>query len=96
MVSNRGHDSIAAFRLRRDAPWLEPLGHFPAGGRTPRDIAFTPDGAFLLIASQDDHLIRAHCASTPSPACPNAPARPSRCARPSACAPAALNRKPST
>ena len=59
MVSNRGHDSIAAFRLRRDAPWLEPLGHFPAGGRTPRDIAFTPDGAFLLIASQDDHLIRA-------------------------------------
>ena len=32
MVSNRGHDSIAAFRLRRDAPWLEPLGHFPPAG----------------------------------------------------------------
>ena len=77
-------------------PWLEPLGHFPAGGRTPRDIAFTPDGAFLLIASQDDHLIRALRIG------PNhRHARTRRRVLRAALArqpvpPAALNRKPST
>lgn len=58
-AANRGHDSIAVFRLRRVAPWLEPLGFIAVGGRTPRDIAFTPDGEFLLLAAQDDHLLRA-------------------------------------
>ncbi len=33
------------------------MGNWPAGGRTPRDIAVTPDGAFLLAASQDEHVI---------------------------------------
>jgi 6-phosphogluconolactonase len=58
-AANRGHDSIAAYRLHRSAPWLEPLGFIPVGGRTPRDMVLTPDGAFLLVASQDDHFIRA-------------------------------------
>jgi 6-phosphogluconolactonase len=47
-ASNRGHDSVFAASLDE-----EPV----AGGRTPRDIALTPDGAFLLAASQDDHGI---------------------------------------
>lgn len=58
-AANRGHDSIAVYRVHRTAPWLEPLGFIPVGGRTPRDMTFTPDGAFLLVASQDDHFIRA-------------------------------------
>lgn len=58
-AANRGHDSVAVYRLRRAAPWLEPVGFIDVGGRAPRDIALTPDGAFLLVASQDDHFIRA-------------------------------------
>lgn len=56
-ATNRGHDSIAGFRLLESAPWLEPIGLWPAGGRTPRDAAITPDGGFLLVASQDEHRI---------------------------------------
>ncbi|CUK13477.1 3-carboxymuconate cyclase [Achromobacter sp. 2789STDY5608615] len=40
-------------------PWLDLVGFIDIGGRAPRDIALTPDGAFLLAASQDDHFIRA-------------------------------------
>ena len=57
MQSNRGHDSIFAARLDEEQGALQPLGTWPAGGRTPRDIALTPDGAFLLVASQDEHGI---------------------------------------
>jgi 6-phosphogluconolactonase len=56
-ASNRGHDSIFAAALDEQRGRLEPLGTWPAGGRTPRDIALTPDGAFLLAASQDEHAI---------------------------------------
>jgi 6-phosphogluconolactonase len=56
-ASNRGHDSVFAARLDEAAGRLHPLGNWPVGGRTPRDIAVTPDGAFLLAAAQDEHLI---------------------------------------
>jgi 6-phosphogluconolactonase len=56
-ASNRGHDSVFTARLDEERGALLPLGTWPAGGRTPRDIALTPDGAFLLAASQDDHAI---------------------------------------
>ena len=55
--SNRGHDSIFACRLDEAAGALHPIGTWPAGGRTPRDFALTPDGRFLLAASQDDHTV---------------------------------------
>ncbi|CUI27805.1 lactonase family protein [Achromobacter sp. 2789STDY5608621] len=58
-AANRGHDSVAVYRLHRVAPWLDLVGFIDIGGRAPRDIALTPDGAFLLAASQDDHFIRA-------------------------------------
>ena len=57
-ASNRGHDSIFAARLDEARGELQPIGTWPAGGRTPRDIALTPDGAFLLAASQDEHGIK--------------------------------------
>jgi len=57
-VGNRGHDSVFAARLDEEKGCLIPIDCWPAGGRTPRDLAITPDGGHLLCASQDDALIR--------------------------------------
>ncbi|HET8631087.1 MAG TPA: lactonase family protein [Thermomicrobiales bacterium] len=51
--SNRGHDSVAVFAVDQATGALEPAGHTPTGGRTPRNFAITPSGAFLLAANQD-------------------------------------------
>ena len=55
--SNRGHDSIAVFRLDADTGLLTPMGHAPTGGREPRHFAIDPTGAFLLAANQDSDSI---------------------------------------
>jgi len=55
--ANRGHDSIAMFAVSADDGRLAPLGHVPAGGRTPRNLAVDPAQRFLLAACQDDDLI---------------------------------------
>lgn len=56
-VSNRGHDSIAAYGLDAHAPSLTPLGLTPAGGRTPRGFGLHPSGATMLVAHQDDDAL---------------------------------------
>jgi 6-phosphogluconolactonase len=49
--SNRGHDSIAVFRL--DSKGIPDLaGHTPSGGKTPRNFNLDPTGRFLLAANQ--------------------------------------------
>ena len=53
-ASNRGHDSIAGYRVHGDGA-LTPLRIQKAGGRTPRDFAITPDGDFLLAGFQDSN-----------------------------------------
>lgn len=50
--SNRGHDSIAAFRVDSRTGALTALGHTPTGGKTPRNFAVDPTGRFLLVANQ--------------------------------------------
>jgi 6-phosphogluconolactonase len=50
--SNRGHDSIAAFRVDSSTGALDVVGHTPTGGRTPRNFAVDPTGRFLLVANQ--------------------------------------------
>lgn len=55
-ASNRGHDSIAIFAIGPDGR-LEPLGHRPTEGATPRNFAISPDGRFLLAANQDSDTI---------------------------------------
>ena len=50
-ASNRGHDSIAVFRVREDGT-LESAGFCPSGGRGPRDFAIDPRGEFLLAANE--------------------------------------------
>ncbi|NLG23904.1 MAG: lactonase family protein [Clostridiales bacterium] len=53
-VSNRGHDSVAAFEVAEGR--LTPAGHIMAFGRTPRDFMPLPGGN-MLIAHQDSGTI---------------------------------------
>ena len=55
-ASNRGHDSIAMFRVGADGSLIL-LGHQPCGGRTPRNFAIDPEGQYLLAANQDSDNI---------------------------------------
>ncbi len=51
--SNRGHDSIAAFRIDRDTGKLTPLGQTSSGGSSPRNFTIDPSGRYLLAAHQN-------------------------------------------
>lgn len=54
-VSNRGHDSIAVFKVNADS--TTPIGHITSAGdrqiRTPRNFNIDPTGKWILIASLD-------------------------------------------
>jgi 6-phosphogluconolactonase len=81
--SNRGHDSIAAFKVDGRAGTLTPVGHEPTRGRTPRNFAIDPTGTFLLAANQNSDTVTVfrldsrtgrldftgHTLEVPSPVC---------------------------
>ncbi|HVF66339.1 MAG TPA: lactonase family protein [Pyrinomonadaceae bacterium] len=81
--SNRGHDSIAAFRVDARSGSLDVAGHTPTGGKSPRNFAVDPTGRFLLVANQrSDSVVTfridsstgaleatGHAAEIPSPVC---------------------------
>lgn len=81
--SNRGHDSIAHFRVDASKGSLTPSGHTPTGGKSPRNFAVDPTGRFLLVANQrSDSVVTfridpstgaleatGHTAEIPSPVC---------------------------
>ena len=50
--SNRGHDTIAVFRVDPANGKLTLLDNTPTGGRTPRNFNLDPSGRFLLAANQ--------------------------------------------
>jgi 6-phosphogluconolactonase len=52
-ASNRGHDSIAIFRIDPTKGTLTAAGFASTGGKTPRNFAIDPSGKFLLAANQD-------------------------------------------
>jgi 6-phosphogluconolactonase len=59
-ASNRGHNSIAIFKVRKEGGGgkLDFAGILPTGGKTPRDFNFDPSGNFLLVPHQDsDNLV---------------------------------------
>lgn len=57
-ASNRGHDSIAVFRIAPETGALEPAGQVPSGGKTPRCFAVEPGGRYLLAANQgSDNIV---------------------------------------
>jgi 6-phosphogluconolactonase len=55
--SNRGHDSIAAFKIDQRNGKLIFIAHESTGGKTPRNFAIDPTGAFLLAANQNSDNI---------------------------------------
>jgi 6-phosphogluconolactonase len=59
-ASNRGHDSIACFRIEGNGQ-LSALGHVATMGRTPRNFCITPSGRHLLVANQDSDSIVVMC-----------------------------------
>lgn len=52
--SNRGHDSIAVFRIGARGS-LRLLECVPTGGRTPRHFALDPTGAYLFAENQESN-----------------------------------------
>ncbi len=50
--SNRGHNSIAVFRLNQKTGGLRRVGNVPTGGEIPRNFGLDPSGAFLVAANQ--------------------------------------------
>ena len=58
-VSNRGHNSIAAFSWDPVAMKLAPIGHATEGIKVPRNFNITPDGRYMLVASQDGNTVKA-------------------------------------
>ncbi|MEO6038575.1 MAG: beta-propeller fold lactonase family protein, partial [Saprospiraceae bacterium] len=51
-ASNRGHDSIAVFRVNAGNQ-LESIGFVDTHGKTPRNFHLTDDGHWMLVANQD-------------------------------------------
>jgi 6-phosphogluconolactonase len=56
-TSNRGHDSIAIYRIDPLAGRLRLIGHEQTRGKTPRSFGIDPTGSFLLVANQDSDSV---------------------------------------
>jgi 6-phosphogluconolactonase (cycloisomerase 2 family) len=56
-ASNRGHDSIAVFRVHPSSGLLEFAGADPSGGRTPRFFTLAPGGRLLFALNEESHTI---------------------------------------
>ena len=54
--SNRGHNSIAIFKIRTDGT-LEFVAYEPTQGKTPRNFMITPNGKLLLVANQNSNNV---------------------------------------
>ncbi|MDS8741851.1 beta-propeller fold lactonase family protein, partial [Streptococcus pneumoniae] len=54
-VSNRGHDSIAVFRIMEGL--LESVGHADAGGAGPRHFTLVPGTPWIVIAHEKSGTI---------------------------------------
>ena len=51
--SNRGHDSIAAFKVSDTDQSLSLIEIIPSEGNVPRDFNLTPDNGYVIVAHQD-------------------------------------------
>ncbi|CAF1003970.1 unnamed protein product [Adineta steineri] len=54
-VSNRGHNSIAVFKVDNNIGHLELIQHINVQGQTPRNFNITPNGKYLIVANQDSN-----------------------------------------
>ena len=60
-ASNRGHNSIAIFRVDQASGALTFVRTQETGGRTPRNFALDPSGRLLLAANQDSGTVVVFC-----------------------------------
>ena len=56
-ASNRGHDSIAMFRVQAAGAELSFAGTVPSGGDWPRHFALDPSGLWLHVANQKSNAV---------------------------------------
>jgi 6-phosphogluconolactonase len=56
-ASNRGHDSIAVYKVDAAKGTLTSEGYVPTGGKMPRGFAIDPTGSFLVAANQGSNNI---------------------------------------
>ena len=56
-ASNRGHNSIAIFKIDQKSGKLQPVKCESVQGETPRNFAIDPTGKFVLVANQDTNNI---------------------------------------
>jgi 6-phosphogluconolactonase len=59
-ASNRGHDSVTAFRIHESGTALEVIQVQPIRGAFPRNINLDPSGKWLLAAGADSNTIAVH------------------------------------
>ncbi len=52
-TSNRGHDSLAVYRISEDGAQLEFRGRVPTEGHWPRNFCLDAEGRLLLVANQE-------------------------------------------
>jgi len=55
--SNRGHDTIASFKIDSTTGRLTPIGHTSSQGKTPRNFRISPNGDFLIAENQQSDSI---------------------------------------
>ncbi|MEO6590021.1 MAG: lactonase family protein [Pyrinomonadaceae bacterium] len=55
--SNRGHDSLVAYKIDEQTGKLDYVEHTSTGGKTPRNFTIAPNGKFLLAANQNSNSI---------------------------------------
>ncbi|MFC2129429.1 lactonase family protein [Bacteroidota bacterium] len=56
-TSNRGHNSIAVFKVDEITGSLTALGHQSTKGKTPRNFSLSPDERYLVVANQNSDNI---------------------------------------
>lgn len=56
-VSNRGHNSIAGFKIDENSGEMDLIGFTPTGGEIPRNFAISSNGKYLYVANQNSNNI---------------------------------------
>ncbi len=51
--SNRGHDTLAIYGIDPASGRLTARGHYPSGGKWPRNFKFDPSGRWMVIGNQN-------------------------------------------
>lgn len=54
-ATNRGHNSVAVFKVDMKTGMLTLMQHIPTQGKTPRNCALDPTGQWLIVSNQDSN-----------------------------------------